>query len=56
VIKTEENVERRTSNAESRTQEVRETFEHFVVSSYVRFDLVLERGEGNYVWGATSRS
>jgi acetylornithine aminotransferase/acetylornithine/N-succinyldiaminopimelate aminotransferase len=55
VIKAEENIERRTSNAESRTQEVRETFEHFVVPSYARFDLVLERGEGSYVWDADGR-
>ena len=27
-----------------------ETFEKFVVPSYARFDLVLERGEGSYVW------
>jgi len=67
VIKTEENVERRTPNppppgtgsavasVESRTQEVRETFEHFVVPSYARFDLVLERGEGSYVWDVDGR-
>ncbi|MEY2492028.1 MAG: acetylornithine/N-succinyldiaminopimelate aminotransferase [Verrucomicrobiota bacterium] len=29
---------------------VRETFENFVVPSYSRFDLVLDRGEGSYVW------
>lgn len=29
---------------------MRETFENFVVPSYSRFDLVLERGEGSYVW------
>jgi acetylornithine aminotransferase/acetylornithine/N-succinyldiaminopimelate aminotransferase len=29
---------------------VRGTFEKFVVPSYARFDLVLERGEGSYVW------
>jgi acetylornithine aminotransferase/acetylornithine/N-succinyldiaminopimelate aminotransferase len=29
---------------------VRETFGKFVVPSYARFDLVLERGEGSYVW------
>jgi len=31
---------------------VRETFESFVVPSYSRFDLVLDRGEGSYVWDA----
>jgi acetylornithine/N-succinyldiaminopimelate aminotransferase len=29
---------------------VREMFERNVVPSYARFDLVLERGEGSYVW------
>src|SRR6266849_8254590 len=29
---------------------VREAFKKFVVPSYSRFDLVLERGEGSYVW------
>ena len=55
MIKTEENVERRTSNAESRTEQVRETFEHFVVPSYARFDFVLERGQGSYVWDTDGR-
>jgi len=45
-----ENVERRTPNAESRSQSVEDLFEDFVVPSYARFDLVLERGEGSYVW------
>jgi len=31
-------------------EEVRETFEKFVVPSYARFDLVLDHGEGSYVW------
>jgi len=40
-----------TLNAQQRTQNsVRGTFEKFVVPSYARFDLVLERGEGSYVW------
>jgi acetylornithine/N-succinyldiaminopimelate aminotransferase len=40
-----------TLNAQHRTQNsVRERFETFVVPSYARFDLVLERGEGSYVW------
>ncbi|HZR78071.1 MAG TPA: aminotransferase class III-fold pyridoxal phosphate-dependent enzyme, partial [Chthoniobacterales bacterium] len=46
MIKTEH----QTSNAASRSQSVRELFENFVVPSYSRFDLVLERGEGSYVW------
>jgi acetylornithine/N-succinyldiaminopimelate aminotransferase len=32
------------------TKRVRELFDQFVVPSYARFDLVLERGEGSYVW------
>jgi acetylornithine/N-succinyldiaminopimelate aminotransferase len=32
------------------TKRVREPFDQFVVPSYSRFDLVLERGEGRYVW------
>jgi len=58
-VKTEENVQPRktlgagcsTLNAQHRTQNsVRETFGKFVLPSYARFDLVLERGEGSYVW------
>jgi acetylornithine/N-succinyldiaminopimelate aminotransferase len=58
-VKTEENAQPRktlgagcsTLNAQHRTQNsVRETFDKFVVPSYARFDLVLERGEGSYVW------
>ena len=50
-MKTEENVQRSTLNPQHRTQNsVRETFGKFVVPSYARFDLVLERGEGSYVW------
>ena len=36
-------------------KEVRELFEQFVVPSYARFDLVLERGEGSYVWDVSGR-
>lgn len=39
-MKAEANVQRSIQN----------TFEEFVVPSYARFDLVLERGEGRYVW------
>jgi predicted acetylornithine/succinylornithine family transaminase len=35
---------------QNETKRVRELFEQFVVPSYSRFDLVLERGEGSYVW------
>src|SRR5213080_1386368 len=60
-MKTAENVQRSTrlrkatarptSNVQhSNAEDVREAFEKFVVPSYSRFDLVLERGEGSYVW------
>ncbi len=60
-MKTAENVQRSTRlrkatarqapNVQRRTAgQVHETFEKFVVPSYARFDLVLERGEGSYVW------
>jgi len=50
-VKTEENVQRSTLDTQHRTQNsVRETFEKFVVPSYARFDLMLDRGEGSYVW------
>ena len=32
-----------------------ETFDKFVVPSYARFDLVLDRGEGSYVWDVNGR-
>lgn len=35
---------------QNETKRVRELFDRFVVPSYSRFDLVLERGEGSYVW------
>ncbi|HEX4639105.1 MAG TPA: aspartate aminotransferase family protein [Chthoniobacterales bacterium] len=51
MIKTKENVQRSTSNAQRSIQkEIRELFDSYVVPSYGRFDLVLERGEGSYVW------
>ena len=60
-MKTAENVQRSTRlrkatarqapNVQRRNAgQVHETFEKFVVPSYARFDLVLERGEGSYVW------
>ena len=53
---TEANAEHRTPNAEHRMAEtVRELFDRYVVPSYGRFDLVLERGEGSYVWDSEGR-
>ena len=50
-MKTKENVQPPTSNVQRPSQNVvRDTFECFVVPSYARFDLVLERGAGSYVW------
>src|SRR5438132_13785318 len=60
-MKTAENVQRSTRlrkatarqapNVQRRNAgQVHETFEKFVVPSYARFDLILERGEGSYVW------
>jgi predicted acetylornithine/succinylornithine family transaminase len=47
----EANVQRSTFNVQSsKAEEIRRLFENFVVPSYARFDLVLERGEGSYVW------
>jgi acetylornithine/N-succinyldiaminopimelate aminotransferase len=42
-------------NAESASSEIRELFDEYVVPSYARFDLVLERGEGSYVWDINGR-
>jgi len=60
-MKTAENVQRSTrlrkatarqaSNVQrSKAEKIHRTFEKFVVPSYARFDLVLERGQGSYVW------
>jgi acetylornithine/N-succinyldiaminopimelate aminotransferase len=35
---------------QNETKRIRELFEQNVIPSYARFDLVLERGEGSYVW------
>ncbi len=51
----EENAERPTSNVQRPIQSVQETFAQFVVPSYGRFDLVMERGEGSYVWDVEGR-
>src|SRR4029077_7976364 len=40
---------------QSRTEAVRELFDRYVIPSYGRFDLVLERGEGSYVWDSEHR-
>ena len=55
-MKTAENVQPSTSNIQCRkTEEVHETFKKFVVPSYSRFDLVLERGEGSYLWDVNGK-
>jgi acetylornithine/N-succinyldiaminopimelate aminotransferase len=46
---------RQASNVQRPSRSVREMFAKFVVPSYARFDLVLERGEGSYVWDADGR-
>jgi acetylornithine/N-succinyldiaminopimelate aminotransferase len=52
----EENVQRPTFNAQRSSQnEIHDAFQNFVVPSYARFDLVLERGEGSYVWDANGK-
>src|ERR1700731_2839932 len=35
---------------QNETKRIRELFDKFVIPSYSRFELVLERGEGSYVW------
>ena len=35
---------------QNESKRIRELFDKNVVPSYARFDLVLERGEGSYVW------
>jgi acetylornithine/N-succinyldiaminopimelate aminotransferase len=35
---------------QNETKRIRELFERNVVPSYARFDLVLDRGEGSYIW------
>src|SRR6202043_191112 len=61
-MKTTENIQRSgpdwhyTPNVQRQNAEqVHGTFEKFVVPSYSRFDLVLERGEGSYVWDVDGR-
>src|SRR2546423_9520354 len=55
-MKTAENIQRPTSNVQrSKAEKIHEIFEDYVVPSYSRFDLVLERGEGSYVWDVNGR-
>lgn len=43
------------ATGESKAEHVRRLFEDYVVPSYGRFDLVLERGEGSYLWDSDGR-
>jgi acetylornithine/N-succinyldiaminopimelate aminotransferase len=54
-VKIEENAQRSTPNVQRSAQSVRELFDEYVVPSYARFDLVLERGKGSYVWDINGR-
>ena len=36
-------------------KEIRDVFERFVIPTYARFDLMLERGEGSWVWDVNGR-
>jgi acetylornithine/N-succinyldiaminopimelate aminotransferase len=55
-MKIEENIQRPTPTAQRSTEsEVRELSERFVVPTYARFDLVLERGQGSHVWDANGK-
>ena len=47
--------ETRQEFAQNTTNSIRELFEQYVVPSYARFDLVLERGEGSHVWDANGK-
>ena len=39
----------------TKSEAVRELFDRYVVPSYSRFDLVLERGQGSYVWDVNGK-
>ncbi|HXQ03053.1 MAG TPA: aminotransferase class III-fold pyridoxal phosphate-dependent enzyme, partial [Candidatus Udaeobacter sp.] len=55
-MKIQENVQRPTLNPQRSTgNEIRELFEQYVLPSYARFDLVLERGQGSHVWEANGK-
>ena len=47
--------ETRQEFARNTTNSIRELFEQYVVPSYARFDLVLERGQGSHVWDANGK-
>jgi len=47
--------ETRQEFAQNTTNSIRELFEQYVVPSYARFDLVLERGQGSHVWDANGK-
>jgi acetylornithine/N-succinyldiaminopimelate aminotransferase len=50
-MKAAANSQRSTLNVQrSKAEELREAFDRCVVPSYSRFELVLERGQGSYVW------
>jgi len=54
-VRTEDNLQRRTPNAQLSQRSIRDAFEKFIVPSYARFDIVLERGQGSHVWDADGR-
>ncbi len=51
-----ENAESSTSHVQlQKADDIRSLFERWVVPSYARFDLILERGEGSYVWDVNGK-
>lgn len=54
-MKVAANIQRPTSDVERSEREVRDLFENFVIPSYSRFDIVLKRGEGSYVWDVNGK-
>jgi acetylornithine aminotransferase/acetylornithine/N-succinyldiaminopimelate aminotransferase len=56
VIQKTSNAQRPTPNIQlGKSKAIRNMVEQFIIPSYARFDLVLERGEGSYVWDADGR-
>ena len=51
-MRIEENAQRPTSNAE---RSIQKAFDQYVIPTYARFDLALERGEGSYVFDVNGR-
>jgi acetylornithine/N-succinyldiaminopimelate aminotransferase len=52
----QENVQHPTLNPQRSTgNEIRELFHQYILPSYARFDLVLERGQGSHVWDANGK-